>query len=263
MRATVPLRALEAVAEDHQELDLRQVLRRQGIHVHREVRDDAGGLEDRSQALLEVAGLVGLVADQDQRMRPGIGRGRDAAVERGDRDGQLPVDVLDVLGGRVVVGHPDEAVGGEADLVAKAGAGPALGDVVADLPAELGQEPALAGEELGAAPRAEAGDDVRRREGLQPAQGRDPQLRVAAGEAVRGPWTTSGPAKSTEPARQDDGRAGRGRDLIERQEVDRDRGSRRSACDRAGRELSRGRGYRRPRSLRAAVPESRARSRRA
>ena len=176
------VRALEAVAEDHQELDLRQVLRRQGIHVHREVGDDAGGLEDRSQALLDVAGLVGLVADQDQRMGPGIRRGRDAAVERGDRDGQLPVDVLDVLGGRGVVGHPGEAVGGEADLVAEAGVRPALGDVVADLPAELGQEPALAGEQLGAAPRAEPGDDPRRRERLQPAQGRDPLLRVAAGQ---------------------------------------------------------------------------------
>ena len=65
---------MKAVAQDHQELDHGQVLRRQGIHVHREVRDDAGGLEDRSQALLEVAGLVGLVADQDQGMRPGIRR---------------------------------------------------------------------------------------------------------------------------------------------------------------------------------------------
>ena len=141
-------------------------------------------------------------------------------MEGGDRDGQLPVDVLEVFGGRVVVGHPDEAVGGEADLIAEGGMGPALGNVVADLPAELGQEPALAGEELGAAPRAEPGDDVRRREGLQPAQGRDPVRRVAAGQRGARAVNDQGAGEEHSPARQVDGRAGRGRNLIEREEVD-------------------------------------------
>ena len=63
--------------------------------------------------------------------------------------------------------------------------GPALGNVVADLAAELGQEPPLASEELGAAPRAEPGDDARGRQGLQPAQGRDPERRIAAGQRRR------------------------------------------------------------------------------
>ena len=197
-RAMVATRAQEAVAEDHQELDLRQVLRRQGIDVHREVGDDAGGLEDRSQALLEVAGLVRLVADQDQRVGPGIRRGRLAAVERGDRDGQLAVDVLDVLGGRGVVGHPDEAVGGEPDLVAEVGERPALGDVVADLPAELGQEPALAGER----PRGRPTSRTRGRRAPAPAPPAGAGSRPTAPcrcrpAAARGPCTTSGPAKST------------------------------------------------------------------
>jgi hypothetical protein len=55
--------------KDHQELDQRQVFRRQGIHVHREVGDDAGGLEGRSLPPLDMTGLLRPVADQDQRMR--------------------------------------------------------------------------------------------------------------------------------------------------------------------------------------------------
>ena len=101
---------------------------------------------------------------------------------------------------------------------------PALGDVEADLPAELGQESALAGEELGAAPRAEPGDHPRRLEGLQPAQGRDPFRRVAAGQRGTRAVHDQRAGEEHRLARQVDGRAGRGRDLVERQEVDGDRG---------------------------------------
>src|SRR5262249_62134471 len=104
----------------------------------------------------------------------------------------LLVDMLDVSGDRVVVGHPDQTVGGEADLVSELGAGTALGDVVADLPAELGQEPALAGEELGTAPRAEPPDGPPRRQGLHPAQGRDPLSWVAARQRGAGTMKNQG-----------------------------------------------------------------------
>ena len=69
VRASVSLGAHQAIAQDDQELDLRQVLCRQGIHVHREVGDHTCGVEDRLQPLLDMTGLVGLVADQDERMR--------------------------------------------------------------------------------------------------------------------------------------------------------------------------------------------------
>ncbi len=103
------------------------------------MRDDAGCVEHRLQTLLDMPGLVGLVADQDESMRPRIRRSRYAAVERGDRDRQLAVNVVEVLGRWIVVRHPDEAVGGEVNLIVQAGTGPALGNVVADLTAELGQ----------------------------------------------------------------------------------------------------------------------------
>ncbi len=81
IRTRVALRALEAVAENDQELDLRQVLRRQGPDVHGEVGNHAGRLEDGLQTFLDVPGFVGLVADQDQRVRSAIRRSRGAAVK--------------------------------------------------------------------------------------------------------------------------------------------------------------------------------------
>ena len=101
---------------------------------------------------------------------------------------------------------------------------PALANVVADLPAQLGQKPSLAGEQLGAAPRAKAGDDPRRREGLQPVQGRDPLRRVAAGQRGARAVHDQRAGEEHSLTRHGDGRAGRGRNLVERQEVDGDRG---------------------------------------
>ena len=129
--------------------------------------DDAGGLERRAKPFLDMARFVRLVADQDEGVR-GILRGRRLVpAERGERDGQLPVDMLDVFRRRVVVGHRDEIGDGDANLVEQAGERPALGDVVADLPAELGQEPALAGDQAGPAPRARPRDDMLRPERLE------------------------------------------------------------------------------------------------
>ncbi len=134
--------------------------------------------------------------------------------------------MFDVVSGRGVVGHPDQIVGGDADLIAKVGMGMALGNVVADLLAKLGQEPALAGEELGAAPRAEPGYDARRREGLKPAQGRDPEPPWSNTAGQRGARAVNHQRAGEEHslARHVDGRAGRDCNLIEWQEVDRDRG---------------------------------------
>ena len=94
----------------------------------------------------------------------------------------------------------------------------------ADLPAQLVQKPSLAGEQLGAAPRAKPGDHPRRLEGLQPSQGRGPLRRVAAGQ--RGTRAVNDQRAGEEHGliRQGDGRAGRGRNLVEWQEIDRDRG---------------------------------------
>ena len=136
----------------------------------------------------------------------GCRRGPDAAVERGDRDGHLAVDGVDVLGRRRVVGHPDEEIGGETDL---------FGGRHAAGPGRCGSRPAggarsgtaVVGRGARAAPRAEPGDDVPRLELFQPSQGRDP-ARCRCRPAARGPWTTRGPAKST-AYRQVDGPAAR------------------------------------------------------
>jgi hypothetical protein len=166
----IATRTLEAVAEDDQEPDLRQVLRRQGLNVHSEVGNHVRRLEDGLQPLFNVTGFMRLVADQNQRVRAGVGRSRGVALERGDRDGQFAVDVFKIVGGRGIVGHPDEAVGGEPDLVAKVGEGSTLSDVITDLATEFSQEPSLTGEELGTTPGAKSGDDSRRCKRLQPAQ---------------------------------------------------------------------------------------------
>ena len=62
-------------------------VRRQRSHVKSEMGDDSGRLEDRSQSLLEMAGLVRLIADQDQSMRaasptlPARGRGMERSEQ--------------------------------------------------------------------------------------------------------------------------------------------------------------------------------------
>ena len=60
--------------------------------------------------------------------------------------------MIDILGDRMAVGRPGEAVGGQADLVAESVMWPTLADMVANLPAEFRQESSLAGKQLGAAP---------------------------------------------------------------------------------------------------------------
>jgi hypothetical protein len=62
------LAVVRAVLQN-QELNLRQVLCRQSIHVDREMGDCADGLEERLHALFEMARLVRLIADQDERTR--------------------------------------------------------------------------------------------------------------------------------------------------------------------------------------------------
>lgn len=60
--------ALKAIAQNHQKLYVCKVRCRESTNVDGEVRNDAGRLEDRPQAFLEVPGLVRLIADQDQGM---------------------------------------------------------------------------------------------------------------------------------------------------------------------------------------------------
>ena len=117
-----------------------------------------------------------------------VRRRRHAAVERGDRDGQLAVDVTRGPRRSGVVGHPGEAVGGESDLIA-AGRRVGPGDVVADLPAKLGQEPALAGEELGPAPGAKPGHDTSPGP-VSSVAGRDHTDVSLPASGARGPLTT-------------------------------------------------------------------------
>src|SRR5438309_4796232 len=94
------------------------------------------------------------------------------------------VHVLDVLGGRVVIRHPDQVLRGNANLLQEISVGPALANLVPDLTSQLCQEPPLAHDPLWAAPRAEAGNDVLEPKELQPAQRGGPGRRVAPGQPV-------------------------------------------------------------------------------
>ena len=105
------LRALQAVAQDHQKPNLGQVFLGKGMNVHREVGDDARRLEGGLQPFLEVAGLVRLVPDQNQGVRPRIRSARLPSLKRCRGDRQLAINVHDVLGQWEVVRHPHEAVG--------------------------------------------------------------------------------------------------------------------------------------------------------
>ena len=120
------VRPLQAVAEDHQELNLGQACPRQRADVDREMGNHSRGVEHRLQPFLHMARLVGLVAQEDQGMRTLVRRGGRMTAKGGHRDGHLTVHMLDVLRGRIVIRHPDQVIGGNANLFQEIGAGPAL-----------------------------------------------------------------------------------------------------------------------------------------
>src|SRR5262249_49366221 len=148
-------------------------------------------------------------ADQDQGVGPGITGFWKPSREWRQRYGQLAVDVLEISVGRCVIGHPDEHVGRKPRLGAEAGQRPALCDVIANLVSQFRQEPALTTQEYGPSPGAESRDDVLRSQLLEPAQGRNPAVRIAVLKGSARAVDDQRAGEKHAPGRQVDGRAGR------------------------------------------------------
>ena len=194
----VALGTHQTVAQDDEELNLRQVLCRQGVHVHREVGNHAGGVEDRSQPLLDMTGLVRLVADQDECMwtRIRCRRARDRGMGRRGRSARdRRARYRRQSGCRRVSRRSNRRAGGSR-----------RGERHVAGPGKCGSRPAgAARSSIGAGGLSNSGPPHEPNPGTTCA-GRGASSRRSAAtqsavslpaRAARGPCTTSGPAKRT------------------------------------------------------------------